>query len=258
MSKRSDTGLKSIGLLLLALALAGVVIAAGPVAVAPGQITASDWLFFSGPLLAVIVAIAAVYLGWRGYLERRDSERLLAGQQQDAAFAVVTAEIGKFLDIIDAIWWGIDRTLDQTSNPALDSARRGFTADSFDTFPDVEKIAELRLLAAQLDPLRQHRVLSVVLLLEQVYYLRRRMMGRPPLGTSPEQWQLQMFEVCRIHFSHIGDYVRKLDPQFAARFQDRVQMCVKNPAMPDQIAKAKANWTMEEGRILRTKPPALS
>ena len=258
MSRRSDTGLKSIGLLLLALALAGVVIAAGPVVVAPGQVTASDWLFFSGPLLAVIVAIAAAYLGWRGYLEHRDSERRRASERQDATFATVTTEIGKFLDSIDSIWWGIDRTLDSTGNPSLDSARRGFTADSFDALPDVEKIAEIRLLAAQLDPLRQHRVLSVVLLLEQLYYLRRRVMGRPPLGTLPEQWQLQMFEVCRIHFSHIGDYVRKLDPQFTTRFQDRVQMCAKNPVMPDQIAKAKANWVMEEGQILRTKPPARS
>ena len=258
MIKRSDAGVKSIGLLLLALALAGVVIAAGPVVIAPGKITASDWLFFSGPLFAVAVAIAAVYLGWRGYLERRDNERRLGGQQQDAAFASVTTEIGKFLDIIDAIWWGIDRTLDSTGNPSLDSARRGFTADSFETLPDVERISDIRLLAAQLDPLRQHRVLSVVSLLEQVYYLRRRMLGRPPLGTPPEQWQLQMFEVCRIHFSHVGDYIRKLDTQFAARFQDRVQMCAKNPAMPGQIAKTRANWVMQEGQILRTEPPALS
>ncbi len=258
MSKRSDTGLKSIGLLLLALALAGVVIAAGPVVVAPGQVSASDWLLFSGPLLAVTVAIAAAYLGWRGYLERRDSERHRIGQQQDAAFAIVKTGIGKFLDAIEAIWWGIDRTLDPTGNPSLDSARRGFTADSFNTLPDAEGIEEIRIVAARLDPLRQHRVLSVVSLLEQVYYLRRRLLGRPPLATPPEQWQLQMFELCRIHFSHIGDYVGKLDPQFAARFQDRVQMCAKNPDMSGQITKAKASWVMEEGQILRTKPPALS
>lgn len=258
MIRRSDPGLKSIGLLLLALALAGVVIAAGPVAFAPGQITASDWLLFSGPSLAVAVAIAAVYLGWRGFLERQDSERRLAEQHQDAVFAVVTAEIGKFLGSIDAIWWGIDRTLDSAGNPSLDSARRGFTADSFDTLPDVEKISEIRLLAAQLDPLRQRRVLSVVSLLEQVYYLRRRMLGRSPLGTPSEQWQLQMFELCRIHFSHIVEYVRKFDPQLAARFDDRVQWREKTPAASDQIAKAKASWVMEEGQILRTKPPTLS
>jgi len=258
MSKRSDTGLKSIGLLLLALALAGLVIAAGPVVVAPGQITASDWLLFAGPLLGVTAAIAAVYLGWRGYLERRDLDRRLAEQRQDAAFAVAITEIGKFLDVIEAIWWGIDRTLDQTGNPSLDSARRGFTADSFNTLPDVERIGEIRIVAAQLDPLRQQRVMSVVSLLEQVYYLRRQLLGRPPLGTPPEQWQLQMFDLCRIHFSHIGDYVRKLDPQFAARFQDRVQRCAKDPATSDQIARARASWVMEEGQILRTKPPTLS
>lgn len=256
MSGHADSGLKSTGLLLLALALAGLLIAAGPLIFASGAITSSDWLRFSGPFLALVVASMVTYFGWRGYLERRDAERLRAREQEDTAFAAVTHEIGTFLDIVESIWWGIDRALESRDNASLSSARRGFTADSFDALPDVGQVGEIRLLAAKLDPVRQHRVLPVLSLIEQVFYLRRKLQGRPPLGVTPEQWQLQMFELCRIHFSHLADHARRLDPQFAARFSDRQLWSASPPGIADQLSKPGARWTMEEGRVVPPRPSA--
>lgn len=249
MKARNDTGLKSVGMLLLALALAGLLIVAGPLTFASEPIPVAAWLMFLGPLLAVAIALAGTYVGWRSRLEQRDNEHRLAEQQQDAAFATITTGIAQFVDVIEPIWWGIDRTLEATDNASLGTARRGFTADSFETLPDVEKIGELRLLSAKLDPLRQLRVLSVLAMLEQVYYLRRRLLGRPPLGTSAEQWQLQMFELCRIHFTHLADYVRPLDPQFAARFADRVQ-----PRANAQPPVRSTSWVLDEAQIPRRPP----
>lgn len=260
MRARDDAGLKSAGMLLLALLLAGLLIVAVPLMNASEPVPAVAWLMFAGPLLAVALALAGAYIGWRSRLEQRQIERRLAQQQQDETFATVRTEIGKFLDVIEPIWWGIDRTLEATDNTSLGIARRGFTADSFNTLPDVEKLSELRLLAANLDPLRQLRVLSVLSMLEQVYYLRRRLSGRPPFGTTPEQWQLQMFELCRIHFVHLADYVRPLDAQLAARFAERVQPLTKAPASPDQPIrtdlKPKTSWVLDETQISRTRPPS--
>lgn len=259
MRAGDDAGLKSVGMLLLALLLAGLLIVAVPVMYAREPVPASAWLMVAGPILAVALAFAGIYIGWRSRLEQRDNDRRLAEQRQNETFATVRIEIGKFLDVIEPIWWGIDRTLESTDNTSLGIARRGFTADSFDTLPDVERLGELRLLAAKLDPVRQLRVLSTLAMLEQVYYLRRRLHGRPPLGTSPEQWQLQMFELCRIHFTHLADYVRTLDPLFAARFVDRVQPCAKTPS-PEQSVQAdtrqRASWVLDEGQISRSKSPS--
>lgn len=260
MRVREDAGLKSVGMLLLALLLAGLLIVAVPVMNAGEPVPVTAWLMLAGPLLATALALVGAYIGWRSLLEQRETERRLAERQQDEAFATVRAEIGKFLDIIEPIWWGIDRTLEATDNTSLGIARRGFTADSFDTLPDVEKLGELRLLAAKLDSLRQMRVLSSLAMLEQVYYLRRRLHGRPPLGVTPEQWQLQMFELCRIHFTHLADYVRSLDAQFAARFAERVQPFTKVPASPDQPIRAdlkpKTSWVLDEGQISRPRSPS--
>lgn len=255
MRTRDDAGLKSIGILLLALLLAGLLIVAAPLMNAREPIPVAAWLMVAGPLLAVTLALVGAYVGWRSWIEQRDSDRRLAEQRQDETFATVRNGIGKFLDTIESIWWGIDRTLESTDNTSLSTARRGFTTDSFETLPDVEAIGELRLLAMKLDPPRQLRVLSVLAMLEQVYYLRRRLVGRPPLGTTPEQWQLQMFELCRIHFTHLADYVRPLDPQFAARFADRVQPCAKT-LPPDQSVPARGSWVLDEGQISRSKPPS--
>ncbi|MFZ5734039.1 MAG: hypothetical protein ACOY4O_14980 [Pseudomonadota bacterium] len=253
MRARDDAGLKSIGLLLLALSLAGLLIVAVPAMYAGEPVPVSAWLTVAGPLLAVLLALVGAYIGWRSWLDQREGDRRRVEQKQDDTFATVRNEIGKFLDAIESIWWGIDRTLESTDNTSLSHARRGFTADSFQTLPDIERIAELRLNAAGLDPLRQMRVLSVLAMLEQVYYLRRRLHGRPPLGVTPEQWQLQMFELCRIHFTYLADYVRALDPQFAARFADRVQPCAKTP---DQLAGARTSWVLDEGQISRSKSPS--
>lgn len=253
MRTRDDAGLKSVGLLLLALLLAGLLIIAVPVMYAGEPVPVNTWLMVAGPLLAVALALVGAYIGWRSRLEQRDNDRRLAERAQDDTFATVRDGIGQFLDVIEPIWWGIDRALESTDNTSLGIARRGFTADSFDTLPDIEKIGELRLLAIKLDPLRQLRVLSALAMLEQVYYLRRRLHGRPPLGTTPDQWQLQMFELCRIHFTHLADYVRALDPQFAVRFADRVQLCAK---APDQLAQARTSWVLDEGQIPRSKSPS--
>lgn len=264
MRTREDAGLKSVGMLLLALLLAGLLIVAVPLMYAGEPVPTVAWLMLAGPLLAVILALAGAYVGWRGRLEQREIERRNTERQQDETFATVRTGIARFLDVIEPIWWGIDRTLESTDNTSLGIARRGFTADSFNTLPDVEKISELRLLAANLDPLRQLRVLSVLSMLEQVYYLRRRLHGRPPFGITPEQWQLQMFELCRIHFSHLADYISPLDPQFATRFADRVQSFVKAPVSSDQPIrgdlkpnpKPGASWVLDEEQISRSRPPS--
>lgn len=256
MRTREDAGLKSVGMLLLALSLAALLIVAVPLMYAGEPVPSAAWLMLAGPLLAVALAIAGAYIGWRSRLEQREAESRRVERQQDDAFADIRAEIAGVLDVIEPIWWGIDRALESTDNTSLGSARRGFTADSFNTLPDVEKISELRLLAGKLDPLRQLRVLSVLSMLEQVYYLRRRMHGRPPFGTTPEQWQLQMFELCRIHFTHLADYVRPLDPQLAARFAERVQPLTKAPASPDQPKgelKPKTSWVLDETQIPRSR-----
>lgn len=259
MRTRDDAGLKSTGILLLALLLAGLLIVAVPLMYAGEPVPVSTWLMVAGPILAIALAFVGAYIGWRSVLEQRENDRRLAEQRQDEVFAAVRNEIGKFLDVIEPIWWGIDRTLESTDNTSLGIARRGFTADSFETLPDVEKIAELRLLTAKLDPLRQLRVLSALAMLEQMYYLRRRLHGRPPLGTTPEQWQLQMFELCRIHFTHLADYVRALDPLFTARFSERVQHCAKTLSPDPSVqagAKQRASWVLDEGQISRSKPPS--
>jgi hypothetical protein len=79
--KKLDEGIGAVGLLALATALAVLLTAGIPVALAPDPVKVSDWLGFGGSLAGALVALIAAAVAWRAVQKQITAQAEIAAKQ---------------------------------------------------------------------------------------------------------------------------------------------------------------------------------
>jgi hypothetical protein len=249
MNSNNLSGLTPIWLISLALILGTAIVVMIPAAISEGDaIKASDWIGFSGNVVAGAMTLIAGVIAWFAVQRQIAVAREVAFAKEGEVWTVLRDDLENVVTSVDFAWKNLDRAMMQTENIVRAEWRKRQAVVSMRVLPKENQIKRLETFSEGLGPIKRRQLALVFYDLNQIALLGKQLQttANENKGDEDETGFLTSdifgsdMGILQIFMTNFCRHLKPLDVRLAQGLSDRHQSLV-----PEVKIGAWANhqWT---------------